>query len=112
MTPEEIAAYSLAKPGAVEDRPWEGDLVAKVGGKIFVFLGGEGIGVKCGRTADEAAELRDRFPGAVTMSAYIGRYGWNVVSLDGTVPDDELIELVDESYDAVVSRLPRSKRPV
>ncbi|HEV7468985.1 MAG: hypothetical protein JWP64_1945 [Pseudonocardia sp.] len=111
MTPEEITAYALAKPGAVEDRPWEGDLVAKVGDKIFVFLGGEGIGVKCGRTSDEAAELRERFPGAVTVSPYIGRYGWNVVSLDGTVPDDELLELVDESYDAVVSRLPKARRP-
>lgn len=111
MNHDEIATYALGKPGAVADEPWEGDLVAKVGGKIFAFLGGEGVGLKCGRDADEAAELRDRYPDTVTASPYIGRFGWNVVTLDGTVPADELRELVDESYDAIVAKLPKSKRP-
>jgi predicted DNA-binding protein (MmcQ/YjbR family) len=106
-----VLAYGLAKPGAVPDEPWEDDLVAKVGGKIFAFLGGEGVGVKCGRNADEAAEWRQRYPEAVSVMAYIGRYGWNSVRLDGTVPDDEIRELIDASYDDVVSRLPKSKRP-
>jgi predicted DNA-binding protein (MmcQ/YjbR family) len=111
MTHEEVVAYCLGKPGAGLDEPWEDDLVAKVGGKIFAFLGGDGIGVKCGRDADEAAELRHRYPQAASVMAYIGRYGWNSVSLDGTVPDDELRELVDASYDAVVAKLPKSRRP-
>ena len=38
------AAYALAKPGAWADQPWEGDHVAKVGEKIFCFLGAEGSG--------------------------------------------------------------------
>jgi predicted DNA-binding protein (MmcQ/YjbR family) len=107
----ELLAYALAKPGAVQDEPWDGDPVAKVGGKIFAFLGGEGLGLKCGRDADEAAELRDRYPGSVSKMAYIGRYGWNSITLDGAIPDDELHELVDASYDAVVAKLPRAKRP-
>jgi predicted DNA-binding protein (MmcQ/YjbR family) len=111
MTHEEMVAYCLGKPGAGLDEPWEDDLVAKVGGKIFAFLGGDGVGVKCGRDADEAAEVRHRYPQAATVMAYIGRYGWNTVRLDGTVPDDELRELVDASYDAVVAKLPKSKRP-
>jgi predicted DNA-binding protein (MmcQ/YjbR family) len=106
-----VLAYCLAKPGAVPDEPWEDDLVAKVGGKIFAFLGGAGVGVKCGRNADEAAEWRQRYPQAVSVMAYIGRYGWNSVRLDGTVSDDEIRELIDASYDDVVSRLPKSKRP-
>lgn len=107
----ELVAYCLAKPGAQPDEPWEGDTVAKVGGKIFAFLGGAGVGLKCGRDADESAELRARFPGSVTQSAYIGRYGWNVIALDGAVDDEELRELVDASYDAVVARLPKRLRP-
>jgi len=63
------------------------------------------------RTDEEARELRDRYPFAVTVSAYIGRYGWNAVRLDGTLPDDEVIELVDASYQAVVAALPKGKRP-
>ena len=44
MTHEELVAYCLAKPGATPGQPWENDLVAKVGGKIFAFLGGTGSG--------------------------------------------------------------------
>jgi predicted DNA-binding protein (MmcQ/YjbR family) len=111
VTPDELVAYCMAKPGAVPDEPWEGDLVAKVGGKIFAFLGGDGLGVKCGRDADEAAELRYRYPEHVTVMAYIGRHGWNSMRLDGAIPDEELRELVDESYDAIVAKLPKRLRP-
>ncbi len=111
MTHEELVAYCLAKPGAVPDEPWEGDRVAKVGGKIFAFLGGSSLGVKCGRDADEAAELRHRYPDHASVMPYIGRHGWNTVAVDGTVPDDELTELVDASYDAVVAKLPKRLRP-
>jgi predicted DNA-binding protein (MmcQ/YjbR family) len=107
----DVVAYCLAKPGAVPDTPWEEDLVAKVGGKIFAFLGGGGIGLKCGRDADEAAELRVRFPETATVMPYIGRYGWNSIALDGAIDDAELRELVDASYDAVVARLPKRLRP-
>ena len=111
MTHDELVAYCLAKPGAVPDEPWEGDRVAKVGGKIFAFLGAGSLGVKCGRDADEAAELRHRYPEHASVMSYIGRHGWNAVVVDGTVPDDELLELVDASYDAVVTKLPKRLRP-
>jgi predicted DNA-binding protein (MmcQ/YjbR family) len=111
VTHDELLAYCLAKPGAAPDEPWEGDVVAKVAGKIFSFNGEATLGVKCGRNLDEAAELRDRYPNDVTVMAYIGRFGWNTVRIDGAVPDEELLELVDGSYDAVVAGLPKNKRP-
>jgi predicted DNA-binding protein (MmcQ/YjbR family) len=111
VTRDELLAYCLAKPGAYQDEPWEGDVVAKVGEKIFCFNGDATVGVKCGKDTDEAAELRDRYPNDVTVMAYIGRFGWNTVRIDGAVPDEELFELIDASYDAVVAGLPKSKRP-
>lgn len=114
MTRADIVAYCLGKPGAWLDEPWEGDEVAKVADKIFVFIGNaetDAIGVKCGRDADEAGELRARYPRDVTASAYVGRHGWNRVRIEGSVPDDEIRELIDASYDAVVAGLPRTKRP-
>jgi predicted DNA-binding protein (MmcQ/YjbR family) len=115
MNRDELVAYCLSRPGAWLDEPWEGDEVVKVGDKIFAFLGSAdvaapAVGLKCGRTADEASELRARYPEHVAASAYVGRYGWNTITLAG-LPADELRELVDMSYDASVSALPRSKRP-
>ena len=114
MTWNELLAYCLAKPGARQDEPWQGDVVVKVGGKIFAFLGsGENhtIGLKCGRTRELADEWLARHPGQVTVTGYIGRYGWNNLSFAGGIPRDELLEAVDDSYADVVSRLPRRDRP-
>ena len=111
MTRDELTAYCLAKAGAWPDEPWEGDTVAKVGDKIFAFLGGDRLGVKCGRTRDEADEWLRRYPEEATAMAYIGRFGWNTLTVGGAIPDDEIREAVDASYDDVVARLPRSKRP-
>ncbi|MGW5221494.1 MmcQ/YjbR family DNA-binding protein [Nocardia sp. NPDC004085] len=74
-----LLSYCLAKPGAWQDEPWEGDVVAKVGDKIFAFLGATSVGLKCGRTREEADELVRVYPEDVSASAYIGRYGWNVI---------------------------------
>lgn len=116
MDRDALIAYCLAKPGAEETYPWgDGEVVAKVGGKGFAFIGlGElpgSVSVKCGRDAGAAAPWRDRYPGAITVSSYTGRFGWNTVVLDGSVPADDLRELVDDSYDAAVAALPRSRRP-
>ncbi|MFI9814404.1 MmcQ/YjbR family DNA-binding protein [Saccharothrix variisporea] len=114
MTVDDVIAYCLAKPGAEESYPWgDEELVCKVGGKAFAFIGlpGESVGVKCGVNAEEAAEWRDRFPDDITISPYIGRYGWNRLQLGGAVPEDDVRELLDRSYDAVVAKLPRGKRP-
>jgi predicted DNA-binding protein (MmcQ/YjbR family) len=112
MTQDELIAYCLAKPGAWRDEPWEGDTVAKVSDKIFAFLGGEGgVGLKCGRSRDEADEWLRRYPDDATLMAYIGRYGWNTLTVGGAIGDAEVLEAVDASYDDVVARLPKSKRP-
>lgn len=111
----DLLAYCLAKPGAWQDEPWDGDVVAKVGprgrGKIFAFLGdGTGVGLKCG-TRDEADELIARYPDDVSVLAYIGRHGWNSVRVGRGLPRDELYELVDAPYDEIVAKLPRAQRP-
>lgn len=113
MTAEDVLAYCLAKPGAWQDEPWEGDVVARVGPKIFAFLGSgsDAVGLKCGRSRDEADEWLARYPDDASVMAYIGRSGWNTLRIGGGIPDDELLEAVDSSYDAVVAKLPRKDRP-
>lgn len=111
MTPEELRGYCLAKAGAWADQPWEGDHVAKVGPKIFAFMGSETVGLKCGATREEADEWLARFPDDASVMPYIGRSGWNTLRLSGAIPADDLREAVDASYDAVVAKLPKRDRP-
>lgn len=116
MTPEDLAAYALGKPGAWPDKPWDDDQVAKVSdgrgaGKIFAFLGSDALGVKCGSDREVADEWLDRYPEDASVMAYIGRSGWNRLRIDGQIPDDELLEAVDVSYELVVAKLPRRHRP-
>ena len=114
MTWDELLAYCLAKPGAWQDEPWEGDVVVKVGSKVFAFLGpgtASAVGLKCGPTREAADEWLLRYPGDASVMAYIGRSGWNSLRLSGAIPEDELLEAIDASYEAVVSKLPKKDRP-
>jgi predicted DNA-binding protein (MmcQ/YjbR family) len=113
MTPDELLDYCLSKPGAWQDEPWEGDIVAKVGSKIFAFLGEDasGVGVKCGRNRDEADEWLVRYPDDASVMAYIGRSGWNSLRIGGTIPDEEIYHAIDDSYERVVAALPKRDRP-
>jgi predicted DNA-binding protein (MmcQ/YjbR family) len=69
------------------------------------------VGVKAGRSRDEADEWLDRYPDDASVMAYIGRYGWNTLRVGGAIGDDELLEAIAASYADVVARLPKSKRP-
>jgi predicted DNA-binding protein (MmcQ/YjbR family) len=116
MTWDQLLDYCLAKPGAWPDEPWDGDVVAKVGSKIFAFLGSatgpaHTVGLKCGPSREAADEWLARYPEDATVMAYIGRSGWNSLRVGGAIPEEELLEAVDASYDAIVSKLPRKDRP-
>ncbi len=117
MTWDELLGYCLAKPGAWPDEPWDGDVVAKVGSKIFAFLGSgtgghPGVGVKCGATREAADEWLLRYPDDASVMPYIGRSGWNNLRSASAIPDDEIFEAIDASYAMVVSKLPKKDRPL
>ena len=105
--------YLNDRPGAVEDYPFGDDVaVFKVGGRVFALcaLGGQpgSVSLKCDPTLAEA--LRDRYP-SVTPGYHLNKRHWNTVQLDGSVPSDVLAEWIEESYDLVLSSLPRRARP-
>ena len=82
-----------------------------MGDKIFAFLGSESVGLKCGANRTEADEWLLQYPDDASVMPYIGRSGWNTLRLGGAIPDDELREAVDASYDTVVAKLPKKHRP-
>ena len=99
-------------PAAVEDYPFgDGVAVFKVGGRMFALVSLDGepgsINLKC--DPDIAVALRARHP-AVRPGYHQNKRHWNTVELDGSIPDDELREMIDQSYDLVVGQLPRAQR--
>ena len=67
--------------------------------------------MKCGSSRDEADEWLLQYPDDASVMAYIGRYGWNTLRVGSAIPDVEVREAVDASYEAVVARLPKAQRP-
>ena len=109
---DEVIAVCSARPGSAEDYPF-GDEVAvfKVAGKMFalVTLGPAPGSVSLRCDPDLAAGLRRRYA-AITAGYHLSKRHWNTVMLDGPVPHDELLDLIDHSCELVVTRLPRAER--
>lgn len=112
MTRDEILELCASFPGAVEDYPFGDDVaVFKVGGRMFALVpldeGTGRVNLKC--DPDFALELRAMYA-AVRPGYHQNKRHWNTVELDGSIGDDELREMVDHSYELVVSGLPRTQR--
>jgi predicted DNA-binding protein (MmcQ/YjbR family) len=113
MDSADAFAYALAKPGAWPDNPFHEDReLVKVASKIFLFPGQRdgrpAITVK--NTAEAVEELKQRYPTLARPAAYLNKRLWVQLIIDG-VPDEEVRELIDESYDLVVAKLPVKDRP-
>jgi len=111
MDRSELRTYCLTKRGAWEDFPFgEGVAVYKVMDKMFALMpvgGPVQISLKC--DPFWAKLLRDTYP-AVTPAYHLNKQHWNGVSLDGSIRDDEIREMVDHSYDLVVKGLTKAQR--
>ena len=111
MIREEIVRYCLAKQGAREDYPFGPDpLVVKVGSKMFALLSAPGqpvhISLKC--EPEIAYLLRQQYP-AVKPGYHMNKQHWNTVACDGSVPDEELRWMIDQSYALVARSLKKAE---
>lgn len=112
MDCEAIRAYLAAKKGATEDYPFDPEtLVFKVAGKMFALLSLDEDPVRVTLKCDpaEAEALRAQYP-AVQPGYYMNKAHWNTVTLDGSVPEAELQEMADRSYELVVRGLKKAER--
>ena len=111
MDIETFRLYCLAKPGASEHLPFDDrTLVFKVGGKMFALCDVEefdGVNLKC--DPERAVELREQYD-AVTPGYHMNKTHWNTVKVDGDVNGRMLQELIDHSYELIVSSLPKRER--
>jgi predicted DNA-binding protein (MmcQ/YjbR family) len=113
MDPYQLKRQCLALPGAVEEFPFGDEVsVFKVGGKMFALcpLDDEPLqlSVKC--EPDLAAQLRASYP-AIAAGYHLNKRHWNTITLDGSVPDQMVTDMLGDSYDLVVASLPKARRP-
>jgi predicted DNA-binding protein (MmcQ/YjbR family) len=95
----DIRAYCLDLPDAWEDYPW-GDIVYKIGTKMFAALGGEETASVTVKATPEDAEVLVQAP-HISVAPYVGRYGWVTVAVVDEAALDQVMALISMSYDLV-----------
>jgi predicted DNA-binding protein (MmcQ/YjbR family) len=82
----------------------------KVAGKMFALINldeSPSVNLKC--DPEKAIELREEYE-AVLPGYHMSKKHWNTILLDGTVPDEMLKQWIDDSYQLVVAKLPKSAK--
>lgn len=112
MDAELIREYCLKKKQATEGFPFGTDtLVFKVKEKIFLLLSlnhaSVHFNIKC--NPGVAIELREQYQNIVP-GYHMNKRLWNTVIVDGTIPKKLIMELIDNSYNLVVSALSKKQQ--
>jgi len=111
MNPAELRGHCLSFTGAEETFPFGPHTsVFKVEGKMFALsqLGADSLRVspKC---EPELAEALRAAHAAVLPGYHLNKRHWNTVVIDGSLSDDTIHDMIEDSYDLVVSKLPRAR---
>jgi predicted DNA-binding protein (MmcQ/YjbR family) len=113
MTAARLRRACLALPGAEETFPFGPEnSVFKVAGKLFAIsrLGSEPplrVSLKC---EPELAEGLRAAHEAIIPGYHLNKRHWNTLILDGSLPEPMVGEMIEDSYDLVVSKLPKAAR--
>jgi predicted DNA-binding protein (MmcQ/YjbR family) len=110
--PAKLREHCLSFPGAEETFPFSpGTSVFKVEGKMFALsaLARRPLSVSLKCEPALAEQLR-QMHGAVTPGYHLNKKHWNTVLLEGSLPERLVKDMVEDSYDLVVSRLPAVRR--
>jgi predicted DNA-binding protein (MmcQ/YjbR family) len=110
MDIDAIREHCLKLPHATENVQWGADLCFKVDGKMFAVVPLEvapvKLSFKC--TPENFAELCERT--GIIPAPYMARAQWVALQSLTAVGDEELRDLLAESYQLVWERLPKKRR--
>ena len=112
MNPGELREHCLSFAGAEETFPFgPGTSVFKVAGRMFALsqLSAESLRVSLKCEPELAEVLREAHP-AVMPGYHLNKRHWNTVIIDGSLPGEAIREMIEDSYDLVVGKLPRARR--
>ncbi len=104
MNVDSVRAYCLSFPQASENLQWGEDLCFKVAGKIFAVLNlgsvPQSLCFKC--TPEKFSELCEQE--GIRPAPYVGRYKWVLVERLDVLGDEELEDLIRQSYEMVAAK--------
>ena len=105
--------YCLAKRGVTEGLPFGPDnLVLKVMGKMFSIASLDEVplrvNLKC--DPDRALQLREEYENHILPGYHMNKKHWNTLILDNHLHPELVFELIDHSYELVVSNLSRKQK--
>ena len=85
--------------------------VFKVAGKMFALsrLHAEPLSVSLKCEPLLAEQLRAAHA-AIVGGYHLNKRHWNTVVIDGSLPEAVIVDMIEDSYDLVVSSLPRARR--
>lgn len=100
--------YCLKKPGVTESFPFDNNtLVFKVMNKMFALCDVDlftSVNLKC--DPERAVQLREQYDGIIP-GYHMNKTHWNTIQMDGTIPDNLFLELIDHSYELIIDSLPK-----
>ena len=119
MNLSEIETYCLTKPGAYLDWPFGPEFAivkvkaqsmekGRIFAQLFILRGEPKVTLNCDMMTGEL--YRAIYPGTVTRGWHcppIQQPYFNTIALDGTIPDDILIEMIGHAYSVVIGKLPK-----
>jgi len=119
MTHKEIIDYCLKKSGAYLDYPFDpiypvikvkapSQEKGRIFAQPFMLRGEPKVTLNC--TPESAEFYRSVYPGSVVRGWHcppVQQPHFNTINLDGSVPDDEIIRMIDHAYDVVVNKYPK-----
>jgi predicted DNA-binding protein (MmcQ/YjbR family) len=110
MNVDWLREICLAFPGTTEQIQWGNDLLFKVGGKMYAVTPLEPAPVCLSFKAspENFAELTER--ANIIPAPYLARAQWVALQSRDAVRQDELAQLLRESYELVAAKLPKKIR--
>lgn len=112
MNLESLRDYCLQLPGVTEELPFGPEtLVFKVKGKVFLLTPLDSVGLQFNAKCDpeKAEELREKYHD-VLPGYHMSKKHWNTVHVTGSIGSELLFGWVKDSYDLVVSGLPKKDK--
>lgn len=107
MNADWVRRVCMKLPQTTEEVLWGGNLVFKIGGKMYAVAalepGAIWLSFKC--APESFAELTARE--GVIPAPYLARHHWVALQNEDALPAAEIKHLIRESYELVLARLPK-----